>query len=81
VLHAGPLVLAGETVAIDHGQGVLSVLLHLSRVHVKADETVAAATSVGLSGDTGFAPEPMLQWRVYLHAVAVDPLVLAAVLS
>jgi murein DD-endopeptidase MepM/ murein hydrolase activator NlpD len=81
VLHAGPLVLSGETVAIDHGQGVVSVLLHLSRVYVKADDTLAAGAAVGLSGDTGFAPEPMLQWRVYLHAVAVDPLVLAAVLG
>ena len=29
---------------------------------------------------TGLAPEPMLQWRVYLHAVAVDPLVLGLLL-
>lgn len=81
VLHAGRLVLSGETVAIDHGQGVVSVLQHLSRVYVKADDTLAAGASVGLSGDTGFAAEAMLQWRVYLHAVAVDPLVLAAVLA
>jgi hypothetical protein len=41
---------------------------------------VAAAAIVGLSGDTGLAPEPMLQWRVYLHGVAVDPTVLGPLL-
>ena len=81
VVFAGPLVLCGETVAIDHGQGIVSVLHHLSRVFVKAGDALAAGADVGVSGATGFAPEPMLQWRVYLHAVAVDPLVLAAVLG
>jgi hypothetical protein len=37
---------------IDHGQGVVSVLQHLALV------------AVGRSGQSGIAPEPMLQWRV-----------------
>lgn len=78
---AGPLVLTGGTVAIDHGQGVVSVLHHLSRVDVATGDVVAAGAGIGLSGDTGLAPEPMLQWRVYLHAVAVDPRVLAQLLT
>jgi murein DD-endopeptidase MepM/ murein hydrolase activator NlpD len=80
VLHAGPLILSGETVVIDHGQGVVSVLLHLSRLLVRAGDVVAGTAALGSSGDTGLAPEPMLQWRVYLHGVAVDPTVLAALL-
>ena len=80
VLFAGPLALSGETVVIDHGQGVLSVLQHLSRVDARVGDLVAAAAIVGLSGDTGLAPEPMLQWRVYLHGVAVDPTVLGPLL-
>jgi murein DD-endopeptidase MepM/ murein hydrolase activator NlpD len=80
VLFAGPLSLSGETVVIDHGQGVVSVLQHLSRVDVRTGEAVAGAAVVGLSGDTGLAPEPMLQWRVYLHAVPVDPNVLGPLL-
>jgi murein DD-endopeptidase MepM/ murein hydrolase activator NlpD len=80
VLFAGPLALSGETVVIDHGQGVLSVLQHLSRVDARTGDPVAAAAVVGLSGDTGLAPEPMLQWRVYLHGVAVDPTVLGPLL-
>jgi murein DD-endopeptidase MepM/ murein hydrolase activator NlpD len=80
VLFAGPLSLSGATVVIDHGQGVVSVLQHLSRVDVRAGDAVAGAAVVGLSGDTGLAPEPMLQWRVYLHGVAVDPNVLGPLL-
>jgi murein DD-endopeptidase MepM/ murein hydrolase activator NlpD len=79
VLFAGPLTLSGDTIVIDHGQGVVSVLQHLSRIDVHLGDTVAAGAFVGLSGDTGLAPEPMLQWRVYLHGVAVDPNALAAV--
>jgi murein DD-endopeptidase MepM/ murein hydrolase activator NlpD len=81
VLLAGPLALSGRTVVIDHGQGVLSVLQHLSRVDVRVGETVPAAVVVGLSGDTGLAPAPRLQWRVYLHGVAVDPTVLGPLLG
>jgi murein DD-endopeptidase MepM/ murein hydrolase activator NlpD len=80
VLFAGPLRLAGGTVVIDHGQGVVSVLHHLASTSVREGEALAAGAVVGASGQTGFTPEPMLQWRVYLHAVAVDPLVLGAVL-
>jgi len=80
VLFAGPLTLSGETLVIDHGQGVVSVLLHLSRIDVRLGDTVAAGAFVALSGDTGLAPEPLLQWRVYLHGVPVDPNALAALL-
>ena len=80
VLFAGPLTLSGETMVIDHGQGVVSVLLHLSRIDVRVGDSVTAGAFVAFSGDTGLAPEPLLQWRVYLHAVPVDPNALAALL-
>jgi murein DD-endopeptidase MepM/ murein hydrolase activator NlpD len=80
VLLAGPLTLSGHTVVIDHGQGVVSVLEHLSRVEVREGDAVAAGAVVALSGDTGMAPEPLLQWRVYLHGVPVDPGVLGSLL-
>ena len=80
VLFAGPLALPGQAVVIDHGQGVVSVLHHLASVAVSQGQDVAAAALVGRSGQSGLAPEPMLQWRVYLHGVAVDPLVLGPLL-
>jgi murein DD-endopeptidase MepM/ murein hydrolase activator NlpD len=80
VLFAGSLTLSGETLVVDHGQGVVSVLLHLSRIDVRVGDPVAAGTFVALSGDTGLAAGPLLQWRVYLHGVPVDPNALAALL-
>ncbi|HSD26610.1 MAG TPA: M23 family metallopeptidase, partial [Vicinamibacteria bacterium] len=80
VLFAGPLTLSGETLVIDHGQGVVSVLLHLSRIDVRLGDAVTAGAFVAVSGDSGVAPEPLLQWRVYLHGVPVDPNALAALL-
>jgi hypothetical protein len=80
VLFAGALALSGRTVVIDHGQGIVSVLLHLSRIDVRPGEGVSTGSPVGLSGETGLTPSPLLQWRVYLHGIAVDPLVLDAAL-
>ena len=76
VLAAGPLGLAGETVVVDHGQGVISTLCHLSRVDVREGAWIDARAAVGLSGESGVAAEPHLHWAVYVLGVAVDPRVL-----
>ena len=80
VLLAGPLMPSGGTVVIDHGLGIVSVLAHLSRLDVRGGQAVSAGDPVGLSGESGLTPAPLLQWRVYLHGVAVDPRVLDAAL-
>ena len=81
VLFAGPLTLSGQTLVIDHGQGVVSALFHLSRIDVKTGDRVEPGDVVGLSGDTGVAPTPLVQWRTYLHGVAVDPSALQQLLN
>jgi murein DD-endopeptidase MepM/ murein hydrolase activator NlpD len=73
VLFAGPLTLGGQTVVIDHGQGVVSVLGHLLRIDVREGDTVEARAIIGLSGDSGLAIAPQVQWRAYIHGLAVDP--------
>jgi hypothetical protein len=73
VLFAGPLTLGGLVVVIDHGQGVVSMLGHLQRIDVRASDVVESRAIVGLSGDTGLAVTPQVQWRAYLHGIAVDP--------
>jgi len=73
VLFAGPLVLTGETVMVDHGQGVISVFYHLASTPVRSGDWVEAGAPLGLTGDTGMAPVPHLHWGVYVHGVAVDP--------
>lgn len=76
VLLAGPLALAGQTLVLDHGQGLVSAVFHLARIDVSVGDQVQARATVGLSGDTGLAPSPHVEWRVYVHGIAVDPRVL-----
>jgi hypothetical protein len=73
VVFAGPLTLSGETVIVDHGQGVVSALFNMSRIDVRAGDRVAQGAPLGLSGDSGLATAPGVQWRLYVHGLAVDP--------
>src|SRR5260221_115135 len=73
VLFAGPVRLTGETVVLDHGQGVVSVFYHLASTPVREGDWVEAGAPLGLTGETGIAAVPHLHWGVYVHGVAVDP--------
>lgn len=81
VLMAAELPLTGQTLVIDHGQGVISVFFHLGRIDVGSGQPVDARRPVGLSGETGIAAEPHVHWAVYVHGVAVDPRVMERVLD
>ncbi len=63
----------GNTVGIDHGQGVLSIMLHLSRVNVKEGDFVQAGQVIGTVGSTGASTGPHLHWGLYVNGLAVDP--------
>ena len=60
-----------------NGQGVTSLLCHLSRVEVREGDRVEARAPLGLSGSSGIAAAPHLHWGVYIHGVAVNPELLA----
>lgn len=76
VVLAAPQILTGNTLVVDHGQGVLSVFFHLQRIDVKEGDWVESRAPIGLSGDSGIAASPHLHWAVYVHGVAVDPRVM-----
>jgi murein DD-endopeptidase MepM/ murein hydrolase activator NlpD len=63
----------GNVVGIDHGQGVASILLHLSRINVKEGDFVQAGQVIGALGSTGAATGPHLHWGLYVNGQAVDP--------
>lgn len=65
--------LHGNTVGIDHGQGVVSIFLHLSRIGVKEGDFVNAGQQIGTVGATGAATGPHLHWGLYVHGQAIDP--------
>ena len=65
--------LHGNTVGIDHGQGLLSIMIHLSRIDVNEGDFVQAGQRVGAIGSTGASTGPHLHWGLYINGVAVDP--------
>jgi murein DD-endopeptidase MepM/ murein hydrolase activator NlpD len=63
----------GNVVGIDHGQGVLSIMLHLSRIDVKEGDMVSAGQRIGAIGSTGASTGPHLHWGLYVNGACVDP--------
>jgi murein DD-endopeptidase MepM/ murein hydrolase activator NlpD len=70
---ADGFVLNGNTIGIDHGQGVTSVMIHLSGFAVNEGDFVQAGQLVGYMGDTGFATGPNLHWGLFVNGISVDP--------
>jgi murein DD-endopeptidase MepM/ murein hydrolase activator NlpD len=66
-------VIHGNCIGIDHGQGVESIFLHLSRILVKDGEFVKAGQVIGALGATGAATGPHLHWGLYVNGQAIDP--------
>lgn len=72
-LATGPFALEGNLVILDHGLGLYSVMMHLSRIDVKAGQIVAQGEPIGLVGATGRATGPHLHWGMTWLGVRVDP--------
>jgi murein DD-endopeptidase MepM/ murein hydrolase activator NlpD len=81
VVLAEDLFFTGQTVVIDHGLGLYSLLAHLSRIDVSPGQTVAQGHTVGLLGATGRVTGPHLHWTVRLNGARVDPLRVVALLA
>ncbi|MBN1823384.1 MAG: M23 family metallopeptidase [Endomicrobiales bacterium] len=64
----------GNTVIIDHGQGVITCYFHMSDVFVKENDIVEKGKKIGTVGDTGWATGPHLHYGVYVQGSAVDPI-------
>ncbi len=67
------LYLTGGTVLIDHGHGVSSNFLHMSRIDVKVGDRVEQGQVIGLVGATGRATGPHMHWGMNWFNVRVDP--------
>ncbi|HJD96983.1 MAG TPA: M23 family metallopeptidase [Mailhella massiliensis] len=72
VLLAEKQYFGGNSVYIDHGQGVVSTYAHLSSFDVKAGERVRKGQVIGRSGSTGRVTGPHLHFGLLVQGVAVD---------
>jgi murein DD-endopeptidase MepM/ murein hydrolase activator NlpD len=73
VVLARPLYFEGNCVMIDHGQGLLTMYLHLSEFKVKEGDAVKKGQILGLSGGTGRATAPHLHFAVRWRGEYLDP--------
>ncbi len=74
VVFAGPLIMTGNTVVIEHLPEVYSLYFHMERLLVTKGQAVAQGQSIGLVGSTGLATGPHLHWQVEVDGVAVNPM-------
>jgi murein DD-endopeptidase MepM/ murein hydrolase activator NlpD len=73
VILARPMFYEGNFVVIDHGQGLLTLYLHLSSFLVKEGNDVIKGQPIGLSGGTGRATGPHLHLALRWQGVYLDP--------
>jgi murein DD-endopeptidase MepM/ murein hydrolase activator NlpD len=73
VVLARPLYYEGDCVIIDHGLGLYTISMHLSRIDVQQGQHVATGDKLGLSGATGRVTGPHLHWAVRWQGAYLDP--------
>lgn len=63
----------GNSVIVDHGEGIFSFYIHLDKIRVKEGDVLKKGGLVGTVGDTGYAEAPHLHLSVKIGGVSVDP--------
>ena len=73
VANTGDYFFNGNTVFVDHGQGLVTAYMHMSRIDVRAGQAVRQGEILGAAGATGRVTGAHLHWAVILNNTPVDP--------
>ena len=71
----------GNTVVLDHGEGIYSLYLHLNAIKVKVGSVLQKGSLIGWVGETGLATAPHLHLSVKIGTVSVNPLKFVSVFA
>lgn len=71
---SSPFTLEGNLLMLDHGMGLNSAFLHLSRIDVKVGDHVRQGQEIGRVGATGRASGPHLHWAMMWRGKRIDPM-------
>lgn len=73
VIFTMPFKAHGRTILINHGQGVMTIYLHLQSFSVKPGQMVVKGQTIGKVGSTGVSTGAHIHWQIFVHGVPVDP--------
>jgi murein DD-endopeptidase MepM/ murein hydrolase activator NlpD len=74
IIDTGDYYFNGKTVFVDHGQGMISMFNHMSKITVKSGDRLKRGDKIGEIGKTGRVTGPHLHWSLSLNEVRVDPM-------
>lgn len=73
VMLAMPLIITGNSIVIDHGEGLFSVYFHLDKMFVEEGDTVERGQLIGAVGSTGFSTGPHLHFTMSYYRFDLEP--------
>ncbi len=73
VIDSGDFFFSGNMIFINHGQGIISLYAHLSKISVKPGDIIKQGDIIGNVGQTGRVTGPHLHFSILLNQTAIDP--------